>query len=367
MDRLKQLLNELRLRLPADQFEWALPLAVLLGVLVVGYIIKKIAVALLRRWAARSDGPVSHLVIQAVNGPLTFWVLLLAIYLAARSAQLTPGARELVGRSLLVLFVMSLTLVAARMSGDLVKHFGSRMPGGMQVTSLTQNLATGIIFTLGVTILLNLFGISITPILTALGVGGLAVALALQDTLSNLFAGFYVGLARQIRIGDYIRLNSGEEGFVVDIGWRATMVRMLANNMIIIPNGKLAQAIVTNYDLPDKKLGISLSVGVGYDSDPEEVERVLLDVARSSAADLPVLLAEPEPSARFNGFGDSALNFGLNIHVAQFTDQYLILHELRKRILKQFRAAGIDMPFPTRTLFLHGQANPGRQNEEQPT
>jgi small-conductance mechanosensitive channel len=113
------------------------------------------------------------------------------------------------------------------------------------------------------------------------------VALALQDTLSNLFAGFYIAVARQVRLGDYIRLNTGEEGYVTDIGWRSTTIRALSNNMIIIPNSKLGQAIVTNFYLPEKRLGVSIQIGVAYDCDPDQVERVLLEEAQAAAREIP--------------------------------------------------------------------------------
>ena len=117
--------------------------------------------------------------------------------------------------------------------------------------------------------------------------GGLAVALALQDTLANLFAGFYVTLARQIRVGDYVRLETGEEGYLVDIAWRATRIRMLPNNTVVVPNAKLAQAIVINYHLPDKELAVLVDLGVDYDSDLEHVERVTCDVAREVMRSVP--------------------------------------------------------------------------------
>ena len=115
--------------------------------------------------------------------------------------------------------------------------------------------------------MLNGLGLSITPMLTALGVGGLAVALALQDTLANLFAGVYITIAGQIRVGDYLRLDSGQEGYVADIGWRSTRIRMLPNNLVLVPNAKLSQAIVTNYYLPDRELAVLVEVGVDYGSD----------------------------------------------------------------------------------------------------
>jgi small-conductance mechanosensitive channel len=253
-----------------------------------------------------------------------------------------------------------LTIVASRLAGNLVKRFGGEIQETLPVTSLTQNLARIGVITLGILILLNLLGIPITPILTALGVGGLAVALALQDTLSNLFAGFYVSLSGNIRPGDYVKLDSGEEGYVTDITWRSTTVRALANNMIVVPNAKLAQAIVTNYHLPEKRMSLLIPIGVSYDSDPEQIERILVEEAKKGAQHIPGLLAEPAPFVRFiPGFGDSSLNFTLICQVKEFVDQYLAQHELRKRIFKRFREEGIEIPFPIRTVYLRGESSNG--------
>jgi small-conductance mechanosensitive channel len=207
-------------------------------------------------------------------------------------------------------------------------------------------------------ILLYHFGVSITPILTAFGVGGLAVALALQDTLSNLFAGFYISVAGQVRLGDYIKLNTSEEGYVTDISWRSTTIRALANNLIIIPNSKLAQAVVTNYYLPERRVSLGIPVSVTYDSDPDVVERVLLEEAKGAAGSVAGLLADPAPSVQLiPGFGESGLSFTVGYSVSEFADQYRVQHELRKRILKRFRAEGIQMPYPTRTVYLREQAS----------
>ena len=206
---------------------------------------------------------------------------------------------------------------------------------------------------IGAGILLHHLGISITPMLTALGVGGLAVALALQDTLSNLFGGFYITIAGQVRLGDYVKLNTSEEGYVTDISWRSTTLRMRSNNYIIVPNSKLAQAIVTNYNLPEKRMTVAVQVGVSYDADPDQVERVLLDVAKQAAADVPGLAADYEPTVRLSpGFGPSTLDFQLYVNIVEFEQQFAVQHELRKRILKRFREEKIDMPFPTQTIFV---------------
>jgi small-conductance mechanosensitive channel len=284
------------------------------------------------------------------------WSLILGIYVATEWMDLPAHTTRLIERTLLILGIISLTMMASRLAGNLVRYYGERAQGARPVTTLTQNVAQLLVVLMGVVILLHEFGVSITPILTAFGVGGLAVALALQDTLSNLFAGFYVSVAGQVRLGDYIKLNTGEEGYVTDISWRSTTIRALGNNLIIIPNAKLAQAIVTNYYLPERRLSVEVRVGVSYDSDPDHVERVLLEETQSAVGVVAGLLAEPAPSVRLiPGFGESAMNFTLGCQVAEFVDQYLVQHELRKRIVKRFRAEGIEMPYPTRTVYVREQ------------
>ncbi len=338
-----------------DPLRLVLPACLLVATLAAGYVLKRLLFRALERWGRKTESHVDVVLRRSIGGPIMIWSLMLGIYFATETLDLPDRSTRLIEHTLLILTILSLTIMASRLAGNLIRHYGSRLPGATPVTTLTQNLAQLFIILVGVLILLRHFGVSITPILTAFGVGGLAVALALQDTLSNLFAGFYVSVAGQVRLGDYIKLNTGEEGYVTDISWRSTTIRALANNMIIIPNAKLAQAIVTNYYLPERRMALTIPVSVSYDSDPDHIERVLLEEAAGAAGAVSGLLAEPAPSVRFiPGFGDSAMNFSLNCHVAEFVDQYLVQHELRKRIWKRFRAERIEMPYPTRTVYMRG-------------
>jgi small-conductance mechanosensitive channel len=339
-----------------DSVGLVFPLAVLAVTLVVGYAFKRLLFRLLRRWVDRTKSPAAQTFTQALDRPFMIWILILGVHLASEASDLSAPAARRVGTFLLILWIISLTIMFAGLARDLIRFYGSGIPGALPVTSLTQHLAQLGVVMLGMLVLLNLLGIPITPILTALGVGGLAVALALQDTLSNLFAGFYVAVAGQVRLGDYIKLDSGEEGYVTDISWRSTSIRALPNNLIVIPNAKLAQAIVTNFHLPEKRMSLVMPVSVAYGSDPDLVERVLIEVARQGAGEIPGLLAEPAPFVRFiPGFGESSLDFSLISQVSEFVDQFLVQHELRKRILRRFQAEGIQIPFPTRTVYVRGQ------------
>jgi len=336
-----------------DPLKLVIPACLLLAALAAGYVLKRLLFRALERWAQRTSSQVDVVLTRSIGGPIMIWSLMLGIYFATEALDLPERSTRLIEHTLLILTILSLTIMASRLAGNLIRHYGSRVPGATPVTTLTQNLAQLFIMLVGILILLRHFGVSITPILTAFGVGGLAVALALQDTLSNLFAGFYVSVAGQLRLGDYIKLNTGEEGYVTDISWRSTTIRALANNMIIIPNAKLAQAIVTNYYLPERRMSLLIPISVSYDSDPDHVERVLLEEVERAAGSIAGLLAEPAATVRLiPGFGDSALNFTLICQVAEFVDQFLVQHELRKRIWKRFRAERIEMPYPTRTVYL---------------
>jgi small-conductance mechanosensitive channel len=339
-----------------DPLRLVMPLCLLVGTLIAGYLVKLLLFRALQRWGAKTSTRVDTVMIHSLRGPIIIWSLILGIYFATEYLDLTDRSTRLVERTLVILTIVSLTLMASRLAGNLIRHYGTRAHGAMPVTTLTQNLAQLFVVLVGALILLRHFGVSITPILTAFGVGGLAVALALQDTLSNLFAGFYISVAGQVRLGDYIKLNTGEEGYVSDISWRSTIIRGLGNNLIIIPNSKLAQAIVTNYYLPERRMALNIPVGVSYDSDPDRVEQVLLEEAKNAAGTVSGLLAEPAPVVRLMpGFGDSTLNFTLTCQVSEFVDQFPVQHELRKRILKRFQKEGIEMPFPTRTVYVREQ------------
>jgi small-conductance mechanosensitive channel len=209
-----------------------------------------------------------------------------------------------------------------------------------------------LILIIGALIILQGLGISITPLITALGVGGLAVALALQPTLSNFFAGLQVIISKQVEVGDYVELDSGQRGYVTDISWRNTTIRELPNNHIVVPNAKLADAIVTNFNQPQKEMSVIVDVGVSYDSDLDRVEQVTLDVARGVLKDIEGGQEKFEPFIRYHTFGDSSINFSVYLRVHEFVNQYLVKHEFVKALHKRYNQENINIPFPIRTVFM---------------
>jgi small-conductance mechanosensitive channel len=339
------------------------PTYLFLGFLVAGWAIRRVIFTRLRHWAASRPTQTASVVFDTLHGPFLLWMGILAIYIAAETSRLPQAYTDRSAKLLSALWIISLTLAFARLSGRLVRVYGSRMDSALPMGTLMEVLAVVVVGLLGLLTLLDEFGISIRTILGALGIGGLAVALALQDTLSNFFAGFYISLARQIRMGDFIKLQTSDAsniaGYVIDISWRSTTLREPSNNLIVIPNNKLAQSIVTNYSLPEKRVASQVGVGVSYDADPSKVEQVLASVAAAAIGQVPGLLKDPAPSVRLiPGFGDSSLNFSLNFSVTDYNDQFLVQHELRKRILRRFKEEGIEIPFPTRTVEFKGPLPP---------
>ena len=330
------------------------PLATFLAVLLAGLLLRKLLFRALRAWTARTSSRPALILADALRGSTVIWVLIGAVHLAIQSSELPERITRYEPRVLSVLWILSLTVMGVRLAGNVVRYYGDQVPGALPVTTLTRTLAELAVAILGIVGLMSALGFRITPVLTALGVGGLAVALALQDTLSNLFSGFYVAVARQVRLGDYIKLNTGEEGYVTDIGWRSTTVRALANNMIVVPNSKLAQAIVTNYYLPEKRMGTNVPVMVSHAADMDRVEAILLEIVEQAVHDVPGMVADPPPNIMFNpGFCEAGLGFEVNFQVAEFVAQYSVRNEIRKRIYRRLKAEGIEIARPARIVELH--------------
>jgi len=330
------------------------PVAVFVAIVLAGLVLRRILFVFMRKWAERSDSQLDQLLTGTLRGPIVIWSIILGLNVSSLTADIPAEYKRYIHPAIEILWAVSVTAALSRLAGNAVRFYGGMVSGARAVTSLTQKLAQLSVVALGLIWLLKVvFDMSLTPLITAFGVGGLAVALALQDTLSNLFAGFYVSISGLVRIDDYIKLSSGEEGYVSDINWRCTTMRTLVNNMIVIPNNKLAQTIFTNFYLPEPRMGMWIFFSVGYDSDIDRVEKILLEETIAATAVVDGLLAEPPPTIRFNpGPGDWALVYQINFNVAKFADQYRVQSDLRKILFKRLQAEKISMPFPTRTVQL---------------
>ena len=311
---------------------------------------------ILLRWlgkhADRTRWSGDDVMVDALRSVLPWSAVIGSAAVAGAVLPLTRTVQHQVNQTLQVLIILAVTVSAARVIAGLVRAVTNSRSGVAGSATIFVNITRILVLAIGFLVMLQTLGISIAPMLTALGVGGLAVALALQDTLANLFAGIHILASKTVQPGDYIKLSSGEEGYVEDINWRQTTVRALSNNLVVIPNGQLAKTNMTNFMRPEQELTILVQVGVGYDSDLEHVEEVTMEVIAEVMTDITGAIPEHEPAIRFHTFGDSRIGFTVILGVGEFSDQFRIKHEFIKRLHKRYRQEGIRIPAPTRTVAL---------------
>ena len=337
----------------ADMPGWTMILALMVVGLGAGWLCERL-LARAARWAEqRRMTGWNEVLLNSVHRMPMVWFAAATVYLGVRFAGYGDPWDDLAGTAVSVIVIVSLVVVAMRLATAGISGFAKRSSGLQTSTTLVQNVVRLLLLILGTALVLQNLGIDITTLVTALGISGLAVALALQDTLGNLFAGMQIIMSRQIRPGDYVALSTGEEGAVTDIQARNTTIRTFPErNRVLVPNSILASTVVTNYSLPHRRLFITLPIGVAYDSDLERVEAVTLDVAREVLSEIEGGLRDEEPFVRYEEFSDFSINFLLRVPVQQFTDQFLIRHELVKRIHGRYGVEGIEIPFPIRTVHM---------------
>ena len=336
----------------SDLVALATAAVIALGAMVLGFGLRALVLRRLLSWAARTTSRFDDAMVESLRRPIPWWTLLVGVQLALWFVELPARAADVARDVLLPLLIVSLTVWLADLGGRLL--VAASLSGNLRLpaTGLALSIVRVGILALGAIMLLDTLGVSVAPVLAALGIGGLAVALGLQETLANLFAGIQVTLARNIRVGDFIRLESGEEGHVEDVGWRTTRLRLLPNNIVLIPNSRLAQSIVTNYALPSQDLAVLVKIGVHYGSDLARVEQVTSEVGREVMHEVQGGVPDFEPFIRYSQFADSSINFNVILRVQQFTDQFLVRHEFIKRVHARYQAENIVIPYPIRALNL---------------
>ena len=315
-------------------------LAVIAGSVVVSNLVQRA----LGAWTRRRGIAPEDAAIPLVRRYLMPVLLVGTLHLALSALDLPRNLRLVVTR-LLSATTLALTLyLASQIILALLERMTRQTEPGRRAGPQLMTMARITILVVSVAFLLDNLGIRVTALVTTLGVSSLAVALALQDTLSNFFAGIYLQADRPFRVGNYVRLDTGDEGTVVDVGWRTTRLRTTANNTVVVPNERLLKSIITNYDLPDSHLAFSLRVTVPYGTRLETVERLLLEAVRRARADVPGILETPPPAVRLiPGFGDQGLVFTVTFWVHAFTDQEPAQHAVRRAIVELFRAESVEI------------------------
>lgn len=287
------------------------------------------------------------ILIDALDAGILFWATALGVHIALAVSTLPDNVRRLLDQTLLILVCVSVTIVAARFVGSAVLRL-SRGPG-QQIASgtLFATVSQALIVILGGLFTLSALGIAITPLLTALGVGGLAVALALQPPLANLFSGIQLVASRQIRPGDYIALPTGQEGFVEDINWRSISIRESNRSLVVVPNTVLAQEVFTNYRLPEPRVAARVPLRVAYGSDLAFVEHLALEAVAMVGEEIKDPGASRDAFVRVHEFADTTVNLSVSFFVKRAVDQERARSEFLRCFYELMRRDNIGSPIVT--------------------
>jgi small-conductance mechanosensitive channel len=356
----------------------SLPQIVLaLGLLIlglgIGVVVEKLIQSWIERWAEDTPWRGDNIIVRALRGMPIFWGLAAGSFMATYTIDRDEYALifSQLQNFISAILLGSVTIFAARLASGFIRTYSGKEDTVLPSTSLVPLLVRLSIYVIGVLMIISVLGFEITPILTGIGVGGVAVALGLQDTLSNVFAGVYLIAARQVTPGDYVRLEEGQEGEVQDINWRSASLETLEKTTVVVPNSKLASATVTNYHRRGHTSQVRVAVGVAYDSDMEHVERVTKEVAREVASELTPGGDDYEPRMFYQAFGEFSVNFIVFLRATSYYNRYEVRHAFLKRLIARYDEEGIEIPFPIREFGMelstggleHGHLAPARASE----
>jgi len=339
----------------------------IVGFLAAGYLLRYFLVAYLSRWAKKTETKVDDIIINAIRTPLVLTFLIVGFSFALGQATFIPQdvrqALPLLGQVLIILMGM---LVVVRTVTGILSYYGEVRPSLKSLMPMFIKVFKFLTYLVAFILVLNALGIDVTALVAGLGIAGIAIAFALQETLSQLFAGIYIMTDRPVRTGDYVKIEGGPEGYVVDVGWRSTKIRELPNNIVMVPNSKLAGSIITNYYLPEPELSVLVQVGVSYDSDLEKVERVTVETAKEVLKRVQGGVPEFEPFIRYHTFDNFSINFSVILRAKEYVDRYLLTHEFVKALHRRYKEEGIEIPFPITTVFLKSEGkSPAASGENQ--
>lgn len=305
----------------------------------------------LLRLAKRTRTEVDDILIRAVRHVATYSIPVIGLMLALTPLALqTPIPERILFSLLAVLLMRGAIRLIDDMSRWLEETWQERTASSLDkgLLPLLRKAVKASVVILGVLIILGKWEVQIAPLLGALGIGGLAVALALNSSLSNIFSGIQLILDRSVNVGDKVQLDSGEVGVVLDIGLRTTLMRTYDNEVISLPNSQLANARIKNYTRPDSTIRVGVNFAVAYGSDVNEVKGVVSD----AISQLDDIMPEPEPQVLFLNMGDFSLDMCARVWVDDYGKQFAKKLEMTELIYNTLKKSGIEIPFPTRTVYM---------------
>jgi small-conductance mechanosensitive channel len=318
--------------------------------IIVGEVFSWIVTKFIKAFVGKTKTDLDDDILEVTAKPMHLLILLGGLFFALRSLKVLGGYSLWVNRGFFTIAVMVVAVLLSKVLSLLITKWLHVQKKYEKTPKLINKIISITIYLIAVLMILEFYNIEISPLIATLGLGGLAVGLALQKTLTNLFAGLHIISDRPVSVGDFVEF-SDKSGYVEDIGWRSTRVRTLPNTIIVVPNSTLAESIITNHSMPQQEMSCKVSCGVAYDSDLDKVEKVALDVARNIQQTVEGAVRDWEPFVRFNEFGDSNINFVIILRVQEYVKQYPVTHEFVKSLKKAFDKNNIEISWPVRKVY----------------
>tara|TARA_Y100001001_G_scaffold31247_1_gene25976 strand:+ start:404 stop:1642 length:1239 start_codon:yes stop_codon:yes gene_type:complete len=340
------------------EYQLWLPLAafgvILLVSLLAAWIFHKLIFRLVLHLSQWTPSDMDSRMMLATRWPLTLGILVLGAYLAVTMALGVPRvvAVRVFGFLGIVLGVVATVGVLSNGIDWYLVNLATRTQHvfDVKLIPLLRRGVVALVYGIGGLLIVDLLGFSISPLIAGLGLGGLAVALAIQPTLANLVAGTYVMTDGVVGPGDYVELEGSIAGYVVEVGWRSTRIRTWGNNLVVVPNSKFAETIITNYQRPIPAVNVYLPCGVSYDTDLYRVEEICREVMDQILENEPSAVKEYGGWFGFDNFGDSNVNFWLFVQARDRLAGFELQTALIQRLHQRFKMEGIVINYPMRTL-----------------
>ncbi len=327
----------------------AVPLAIVLGGLVLGFIAEHILLSLLpsffqhRKQAKRDAWNLGRRLVRSFRGLITVWFGLAAFRSVLHEFPLRPAAFPILAHTASAILIFSFAILCARLLIALFRTYSTPHERAVPSITLVQNIVRSTLYLLAVLAILHIYGIAITPLLAALGVGGLAVALALQDTLTNFFAGIYIMISRNLDPGDYVKLDSGQEGIIRDIAWRVTTLKTPDGSLTVVPNSKFSTSIVTNFDRPDRSVILRIDIPLDQTMAASSLETAAKEAAGETAEALKDLI-EGDPELFYTAVTTTGATLQLSIRITDFSRATELRHEILRRIYSKLHPPPSSKP-----------------------
>ncbi len=290
-------------------------------------------------------------ILKKLSRPVLLIIFFIGLYTALKSLTiLTEYYKWIDGGFFVIVTLLSAVLISNIITIIMLGYLKIRK-GFERTPGLLNKALSVVIFLIAIIVILGYFKLDITPMIAGVGLGALAIGLALQSTLTNFFAGVHILSDRPIRVGDFIELDENTYGIVEDIGWRSTRIRMLTDNLLIIPNNKLAESNIINYSMPKQDFSIWIPCGVAYESDLNKVENVTLEVAKEIQLNVLGAVKDFEPIFRYREFGDSNINFITILRIEEPIARFVVKNEFIKALKKRYDKEKIEISWPIRKIY----------------